>query len=202
MKKLKTYSRAAIPSGALDLDELHYEMASCGHITNFACLCLEGDNIDVYGDSLDAESPLDSLVSVHNEEIEKLRESLLNEIDESARVKREKFVTPHMGGTHVNKRKEAQAFRDAGNPENDITPEPPFSAAAHPYVSAHKKSNSLSTGQAAADEIINAADQSSGKDADIEHHRNKGKKDIRSSNNRAAMKGHRDTTISSINALE
>jgi hypothetical protein len=202
MIKLKTYSRAAIPSGALDLNELHSEMASCGHITNFACLCLEGDNIDVYGDSLDAENPLDSLVSMHNEDVEKLRESLLDEIDESARVKRENFVDPNMGETHINKRKEAQAFRDAGNPENDIAPEPPFSTAIHPYVSAYKKSNDLPTGQDAADEIINAADQSSGKDADIEHHRNKGKKRVRSSSDRAEMRARRDEAIASINVLE
>jgi len=198
--KLKTYDKTTITSGELDLSQLNEEIKDSGHVNGFAALGKEGNNIAVYGDSFADESALDALFLAHEEDIEILRQNLVSEVDEAANIKRGEFITGHMDLTYVNKQLEAQRFKDAGYPENDIDSDEPFSGF-YPYVSAYKVASGLATGEAAADEILLSAVNAHKPDATIEKHRNKREKEIKDSSSKSAMKGFRDSALTEINAV-
>ena len=195
--ELKTYDKNTITSGELDLCQLDKEIKDSGHVTGFACLGREGDNILVYGDSFADETALDALVLAHEEDIEVLRQNLTYEIDEAAKKKRVQFNTGHMDLTYINKQLEAQKFKDVGYPENDIDLDEPF-VGFYPYVSAYRVASGLATGEEAADAILLSSNNSKRPDAEIEKHRNKRKREIADSSSKSAMKGFRDSALTEI----
>ncbi len=68
MAELKRYSVSSdTADGEVSIKKLHTEIEDSGHVTDFACIGLEGDDIVVHGGSFSDESACDTVVSNHVE---------------------------------------------------------------------------------------------------------------------------------------
>jgi len=67
MAKLKTYSISTnITSALVDSGRLHGEIQSSGYVSGFKGISIDGDNVEIIGDSLLNESALDTLLQNHD----------------------------------------------------------------------------------------------------------------------------------------
>lgn len=199
--KLKTYPVSGITSGEVNLKALDDEIRASGFVDSLGSLGKEGDDIIVYGVAISNSAGLDQLVMNHGgEDIEKLRQNLLAEVDTAAQDKRKKFSIDSMDYSRMNKKLEAQKFKDSGYPEEEIDNSTPFTGF-YPYVSAHKDAMDLNTGQESADDILTVTSAEDKKDAEIEDHREKGRRRIKETNNRALMRTRKADAINNINTV-
>jgi hypothetical protein len=63
---LKTYQISTTASDSVNALRLHSEINSSGSVTNFACVCVSGDNLQVWGEAIANESALDAVVASHD----------------------------------------------------------------------------------------------------------------------------------------
>ncbi len=204
--KLKIYNKDTdIQSGEVDLKKLDAEIRSAACVNSFRALGQEASQIIVYGESIGDESALDNIVLSHSseEDLDDLQKQLDDEVDDCANGKRSQFLTPHMDLTYINKKLEAQKFKDAGNPENEIDENEPFSGL-YPYVSAYRYSEELATGEESAAKILGMSAVLTPIDAKIEKHRNTAKNQIKKHKlaaNRSLMRAARTEARNAINGI-
>jgi len=106
--KLKTYPVSGITSGEVNLKALDDEIRDSGFVDSLGSLGKEGDDIIVYGVAISNSAGLDQLVMNHGgENIEKLRQNLLEEVNAAAQDKRKKFSIHSMDYSRINKKLEA-----------------------------------------------------------------------------------------------
>ncbi len=66
MALLKTYSISTdITGGAVNEAKLHDEIDAVACVTNFQCVCVDGDNLSVHGASFSNEATCDTTVQDH-----------------------------------------------------------------------------------------------------------------------------------------
>ena len=98
-KILKTYPLTDIISGNFDPLTLEEEIVASGHVTDYATLTFNSENVNVWGDSISNESGLDSVIANHDQ---------TSEIGLSTKEKRDLYIIdelPNWGNLSDDRKK-------------------------------------------------------------------------------------------------